>query len=160
MINRMTCLAVVLLSGASYCIAGEPAKIVLLAGKKSHGPVGNGIHDYGWSVKLLRAMLEASNLKDKVVVEHHLNGWPTSTKSIDDAATIVVISDGRDGDKYSEALHLESPQRVRYVDGLMKRGCGFVAIHFSNFAPDAYSKHVLDWGGGHFDWEKNGKRDW
>lgn len=138
----------------------DKPKIVLLAGKKSHGPVGNGIHDYGWSVKLLRAMLEASNLKDRVVVEHHLDGWPASTKSIDEAATIVVISDGRDGDKYSEALHLESPQRVRYVDGLMKRGCGFVAIHFSNFAPDEYSKHVLDWCGGQFAWEKNGKRDW
>ncbi|MFG0240079.1 MAG: hypothetical protein ACF8CY_03335, partial [Gimesia chilikensis] len=26
-------------------------KVVLIAGPKSHGPVGNGIHDYPWSVK-------------------------------------------------------------------------------------------------------------
>jgi type 1 glutamine amidotransferase len=156
----MNLFAAILCLSASIASAADKPKIVLLAGKKSHGPVGNGIHDYGWSVKLLHAALEASNIKDKVVVEHHEGGWPNSSKAIDGAATIVVISDGRDGDLYSEAIHLESPQRVRYVDELMKKGCGFVAIHFSNFAAEAQSKQVLDWSGGHFSWEKNGKRDW
>ena len=50
---------------STWAQADKPrAKIVLIAGKKSHGPVGNGIHDYGWSVRLLKVMLdkEASDL--------------------------------------------------------------------------------------------------
>ena len=34
------------------------AKIVLIAGKKSHGPEGNGMHDYNWSARLLKTALE------------------------------------------------------------------------------------------------------
>ena len=33
-------------------------QIVLIAGKKSHGPEGNGIHDYAWSVRLLKVLLD------------------------------------------------------------------------------------------------------
>src|SRR3954468_24158297 len=88
--------------------AAEPKKVVLIAGKKSHGPEGNGIHDYNWSAKFLKVALDRSNAKDGVKVEIHLNGGPTGDKALDGAATIVVISDGRDGDKFSEALHLES----------------------------------------------------
>src|SRR6478752_2768661 len=82
-----------------------PAKIVLIAGKKSHGPEGNGVHDYNWSARLLKTALEGSNIKDRIRVEVHLNGWPKDEKTLEDAATIMIISDGRDGDKYSEALH-------------------------------------------------------
>src|SRR3982751_5778954 len=96
-----------------------PKKIVLIAGKKSHGPEGNGLHDYNWSARLLKTALDGSNIKDQIRVEVHLNGWPKDEKSLDDAATIMIISDGRDGDKYSDALHLESPERVAKVERLM-----------------------------------------
>lgn len=140
--------------------ASKPKKIVLIAGVKSHGPEGNGMHDYNWSVRLLHAMLESSEVKDRIRVEHHLNGWPKDPKALEDADTIVVISDGRDGDKYSEALHLQSKERVAEVDRLMKRGCGMVLIHFSNFAPEQYADDVLRWVGGYFKWETDGKRQW
>ncbi|MFM7148626.1 MAG: hypothetical protein ACKO23_02170, partial [Gemmataceae bacterium] len=129
------CLASLLFSGlADAAETPAPRKIVLIAGKKSHGPVGNGIHDYGWSVKLLRAMLENSNIRDKVRVEHYLDGWPANPATLEDAAAILIVSDGRDGNLYEEAPHLASPERVRYVDGLMKKGCGFLTFHFSTFA--------------------------
>ncbi|HEX8914503.1 MAG TPA: ThuA domain-containing protein [Humisphaera sp.] len=137
-----------------------PKKVVLIAGLKSHGPEGNGVHDYNWSVRLLRAMLERGNVKDAVRVEHHLNGWPADPKAVEDADCVVVISDGRDGDKYAEAQHLATPERVALMDKLAKRGCGLVVIHFSTFAPDAYGEKVLDWVGGYFDWETDGKRQW
>ena len=57
-------------------------KIVLIAGPKSHGPVGNGIHDYPWSVKLLKVMLDNSNIRDKVQVEYHLEGWPENPETL------------------------------------------------------------------------------
>jgi len=150
-------------------IAAEPTqtreesprkKIVLLAGKKSHGPVGNGIHDYGWSVQLLKVMLDSSNVKDRVKVEIHLDGWPRDPKTLEDADTIMVISDGRDGDRYEESPFLASEERVRFMQQQMKRGCGFLTFHFSTFAPEKYGRQVLDWSGGYFQWETDGKRQW
>src|SRR5688572_10152860 len=140
--------------------ATRPAKVVLIAGVKSHGPEGNGLHDYPWSVRLLRAMFEASNVKDRVSVEYHLNGWPKNDATLDDAATIVIISDGRDGHLYTEAEHLASKERVERVQKLMDRGCGLVTIHFSTFAPDEHGERMLEWTGGYFDWEENGQRKW
>ena len=66
-----------------------PKKIVLIAGKKSHGPEGNGIHDYPWSVKLLKVLLDNSNVKDRVRVEFHLEpvsrgnhiGWQSRNRT-------------------------------------------------------------------------------
>jgi len=76
--------ALLLLTGAIFCAASVSAadavprkqKIVLIAGVKSHGPEGNGMHDYPWSVRLIKAMLDRSNVADKIAVEYHLNGWP------------------------------------------------------------------------------------
>jgi type 1 glutamine amidotransferase len=152
------------LSTAVCCLAQSPApakkKIVLVAGKKSHGPVGNGQHDYGWSVLLLRALLESSNVRDLVRVEHHLDGWPKDEKAVEDADTIMVVSDGRDGNAFAEALHLENDARVALIDRLTARGCGLVTFHFSTFAPEKYGPRVLEWNGGYFQWETDGKRKW
>jgi type 1 glutamine amidotransferase len=140
--------------------APKPKKIVLIAGKKSHGPVGNGMHDYGWSVQLLKVMLDNSNVKDRVQVEIHLEGWPKDPRTLEDADTIMIISDGRDGDQFEEAPHLASAERVRFIGKQMQRGCGFLTFHFSTFAPEKYRDQVLDWCGGYFQWETDGKRQW
>lgn len=137
-----------------------PRKIVLIAGKKSHGPEGNGIHDYPWSVKLLKVMFDNSNVADRVRVEYHLDGWPEVPRTLDDADTIVVISDGRDGDKYAEAPHFQTDDHAALIQRQIDRGCGFVTFHFSTFAPDKYANQILDWTGGYFDWEENGQRQW
>src|SRR5689334_16499691 len=105
-------IALVALACFTPAPAAEPKKVVLIAGKKSHGPEGNGVHDYNWSAKFLKVALDRSNVKDALKVDIHLNGWPADDKALDGAATIMVISDGRDGDKFSEALHLESKERV------------------------------------------------
>lgn len=138
----------------------KPRKIVLIAGPKSHGPVGNGIHDYPWSVKLIKVMLDNSNVKDHVRVEYHLNGWPKNPDTLNDAHTIMVVSDGRDGDKYDEAPHFINEKHLKNIQRQIERGCGFLTFHFSTFAPDKYSKQILDWSGGYFDWEENGQRKW
>jgi len=135
-------------------------RIALIAGKKSHGPEGNRIHDYPWSVRLLKVMLDHSNIKDRVQVSWYRYGWPKDQAALETAVTIVIISDGRDGDQYAEALHLESAERLAFVGRQMKRGCGLVLIHFSTFAPDQYASEALNWTGGYFDWETDGKRNW
>lgn len=140
--------------------SSEQRKIVLIAGPKSHGPVGNGIHDYPWSVKLLKVMLDNSNIKDNVRVEYHLEGWPENPETLNDADTIMVISDGRDGNKFVEAPHFVSEEHLKIIQRQIDRGCGFLTFHFSTFAPDKYSKQIMDWSGGYFDWEENGLRRW
>ncbi|HVJ86267.1 MAG TPA: ThuA domain-containing protein, partial [Caulifigura sp.] len=140
--------------------AADVKKIVIIAGEKSHGPEGNRIHDYAWTARLLKASLESSNVKDAVRVDYVRDGWPKDPAILADADSILVVSDGRDGDKYSEAPHLVSPERVAEVQKLVDRGCGFCVLHFSTFAPDKYAAKVLDWTGGFFDWEENGERKW
>src|SRR5262245_65804046 len=91
-------------------LQAAPKKIVLIAGKKSHGPEGNGIHDYGWSVRLLQAMLQRSNVAHLVRVEHHLGGWPRDPRTLNDADCLMIVSDGRDGTLYEEAPHLATAE--------------------------------------------------
>ena len=98
-----------------------PRKVVLIAGPKSHGPVGNGLHDYPWSVKLLKVMLDNSNIRDHVRVEYHLDGFPADPRTLDDADTIMVISDGRDGDKFVEAPHFQSEANLKAVQKQIDR---------------------------------------
>ena len=135
-------------------------KIVLIAGKKSHGPEGNRIHDYPWSIRLLKTLLETSSLRDRVAVDTFFDGWPTAPDALKDAATVMVISDGRDGDNGREAPHLATPQARAAIEEHVARGGGIIVFHFSTFAPDALSDQALDWYGGYFDWETKGERKW
>jgi type 1 glutamine amidotransferase len=137
-----------------------PRKIVLIAGKKSHGPEGNRIHDYPWSVKLLKVLFDQSNVRQKVRVETHFDGWPKHERTLDDADTVVVISDGRDGDKFEEAPHFSSDARTAAIERQIRRGCGFVTFHFSTFASEANRSQILNWNGGYFQWETDGQRRW
>ncbi|QDU59850.1 Trehalose utilization [Planctomycetes bacterium Pan216] len=141
--------------------ATDRKKVVIIAGKKSHGPEGNGIHDYPWSARLLKVMLDRSTISDQVETEFHLHGWPKDPSTLEDADTIMVISDGRDGDKYEEAPFLRSAERMKFIKTQIDRGCGFLTFHFSTFAPDSAADQVLDWTGGYFDWQgEDGKRQW
>ena len=154
---------VIVLIAVSSVIAQErpttqhPRKIVLIAGKKSHGP---GVHEYVKSVRLLKAMLDTSpNLKG-MVTEYHLNGWPDDPATLDTADTIMTISDGQDGDRFSPVPFM-TPDRMAIMQRQMDRGCGFITFHFSTFAPDRYGPRMLDWAGGYFDWQGDGgERNW
>ncbi len=144
---------------ASPSIAA-PKKIVIIAGKKSHGPEGNHIHDYPWSARLIKVMLDSSNVRDAVRVEFHQDGWPKDPSTLENADAIMVISDGRDGDKFEEAPHFASAEHLATIERQIQRGCGFLTFHFSTFAPNIYAKQILDWSGGYFQWETDGKKQW
>lgn len=134
-----------------------PRKIVLIAGKKSHGP---GAHDYERTMRLFKVMLDNSNVADRVQVEVHEQGWPADERTLDSADTIVFYSDGRDGDKYVDVPFVE-PSRRKLIQKQIDRGCGMLTMHFSTFVNDEQGKSVLDWVGGYFDWEDDaGKANW
>lgn len=134
--------------------------ILILAGKKSHGPAGNGIHDYPAQARLLQDCLQRGALAAELrVVRAEDDAWPEA--EVARADCLVVIGDGRDGDlPYAEAAHLASPARIAQVEAAVARGAGVVAIHFSTFAPEALLPQALAWQGAAFQWEQNGKRDW
>ena len=94
-----------IVSASPLRAASEDVKnIVLIAGLKSHGPEGNGIHDYAWSARLLKTALEHSNIREHVNVTVHFNGWPVDFRSLQDADTLMIISDGRDGETAAKLL--------------------------------------------------------
>ena len=127
----------------------EHTKIVLLAGKKSHGP---GDHEYIKTVRLIKVLLdEAPNLKN-LYTEIHYNGWPEDVTTLDDADLILTISDGRDGPLYSPVPFM-TEERMAVMRKQMDRGCGLALIHFSTFASDHFGGDILEWSGGYFDWQ-------
>lgn len=151
-----------LLHSAAFAAPGTggPKKLVLIAGTKSHGPEGNGIHDYPWSVRLLQVLFERSNVREQVRVETHFDGWPKNPGTLESADTVVLISDGRDGHIGEEAPHLATEERRALMERQIQRGCGLVTFHFSVFAPEAFRDQVLRWSGGYFQWETGGTRKW
>jgi len=77
------------------CLVGaaqaKTRKIVLIAGKKSHGP---GEHEYLKSVRLLKVLLDRSPNVHGIKTEIYFDGWPQDVSALDSADSIVVISDG------------------------------------------------------------------
>ncbi len=134
--------------------------IVILVGTKSHGPAGNGIHDYPAQARLLHdCLLRSAVGKHLTVTRAEDDTWPSA--AIAGADAIVVIGDGRDGDlPYADAGHLASPARIAQVDAAVGRGTGIVAVHFSTFTPETDLPRTLAWQGACFHWQQDGKREW
>ena len=141
------------LSGIILEGAETPAKkkIVLMTGRKGHGKSGNGIHDIYWSSKLLKVMLDNSNIKDQVEVVLYLNRWPKDQTEIEDAATILTQSEVKQSKKRPARVpFLMSEERIAFTEKLMKRGCGFMIMHYTTFTHPDNAANVLKWGGGYY----------
>src|SRR5262249_53999730 len=128
----------------------RPRKIVLIAGEKDKGHP-KGTHEYELSVRLLGFCLKESGIKG-LRVESHFNGWPRDEQTLDDAATIVVISSGADRREQDHPLLVG--ERLAVLEKQMKRGCGLVTIHWTTFFPNEKAgEKMLDWVGGYFDYQ-------
>lgn len=133
-----------------------PKKIVFLAGEKSHGP---GDHEYEAGLRFFQRCLDASDLAPRLKTELHTDGWPGDPATLNDADSIVIFSDGSDHNL--DAHPLFRGDRLDTLRTQMARGCGFVVIHYSTFAPvgplgDAW----LEWMGGFFDYETGPDGGW
>jgi type 1 glutamine amidotransferase len=128
--------------------AAKDTKIVLLAGKKSHAP---GEHEHEKGMMLFMHCLDTSLNVRHIHVETHTGGWPVDEKTLDDADTIVIYSDG------AMKGHQHPLVRDNHMPALakqMKRGCGLVVIHFGLMLPaEIGSKTFLQWIGGFKDYE-------
>ena len=119
---------------------GKPL-VILIAGKPSHGP---GQHEHNAGVQLLAKCLAQG--ASQVVTKVHLNAeWP-SAEELAQADTVLIYSDGGGGHPVLAGDHLAS------LDKEMKRGCGFMTLHYAVEIPRGEGGNkFLDWQGGYFE---------
>ena len=129
--------------------AGRMRKIVLIAGSM----IGHDkqTHEYEKSVILLKTLLDtAPNLKN-VRTEACFHGWPEDERTLDDADTIVFVTDGSDRKEADHPLYVGD--RLKVIERQMHRGCGLMEFHWSTFAPSRAKDQINEWIGGYFDYE-------
>src|ERR1700757_3449217 len=90
--------------------ASPTRKLVMLAGKPSHGPLE---HEFNAGVLLLAKCLAAV---PGLQVEHYRNGWPDSEKAFEGASGIFVYADGGAGHPFIQQNHLS------IIGDFMRRG--------------------------------------
>jgi type 1 glutamine amidotransferase len=134
----------------AFCVAAEGAKksIVMIAGRPSHGP---GQHEHNAGVQLLAKCLGAG-AAEAVETKIHLNAeWPED-EELAGADTIVIYADGGGGHPALKENHLQQ------LAAQMKRGCGFVCLHYAVEVPkEKGGPEFRDWLGGYFEtnWSVN-----
>ncbi len=125
---------------------GADKKLVFIAGNPSHGP---GEHEHRAGCLLLQSCLDKTPGITTVVVS---NGWPKSLSVFDGAAAVVIYCDGGGGHPFAK------PDRLQFLDGLMKKGVGLGVLHFAcEVEKDNGGKEFLDWIGGYYEtfWSVN-----
>ena len=98
-------------------------KIVLLAGRPSHGPME---HEFNAGTLLLKKCLE--NVPE-LEVDFHKNGWPKSEKAFEGAGGIFLFADGGGGHPFIQS------GRLAMLADFMKRGVGLMCAHFAVEVP-------------------------
>ena len=130
--------------GASVFAADAKKNVLMIAGRPSHGP---GEHEHNAGIQLLAKCL-GQGAADRVDVKFHLNAeWP-SAEELAKADTVVIYSDGGGGHPAA------SPNHLAQLGKEMKRGCGFVCLHYAvEVEKEKGGPEFTDWLGGYF--EKN-----
>jgi type 1 glutamine amidotransferase len=134
------------LFGAALSCSAADKKVVFVAGRPSHGP---GEHEHRNGCLLLSSCLRNVPGMTSVV---YSNGWPQDPKAFDDAATIVIYSDGGGGHPALQGDHLKQ------LEPLMAKGVGLACIHYATEPTiEKGEKEFLQWIGGAFEinWSVN-----
>ena len=125
---------------ASVSGAKDSAKVVLVAGHRSHGW---GAHEFNAGCLLMQAHLKEA-LGKKVEVVVHRSGWPKDPDAFKGADTIVLFMDG--GGRHPINGRLE--QVKKEID----RGCGLMCMHYAVEVPAGRSgKALQSWIGGYYE---------
>jgi type 1 glutamine amidotransferase len=116
------------------------AKIVLIAGRPSHGA---GEHEFNAGTLLLEKCLRQNPGVEPVVIK---GGWPEDDKVFDGAAAIVLYMDGGNGHPILKGARLET------LGALMRQGVGMACLHYAVEVPkDNGGPQLLDWIGGFYE---------
>ncbi len=124
-------------------------KVVLIGGKKSHGP---GEHDFPNGIPLIAAWLKASPAFASTDVLAYTTGWPADLAALDGASAIVLYFDGV-GEK---PVPLLDPERIKHMQKLVDAGTGLITIHQASTVPPGNTTiPLVDWLGA----KRNGMYD-
>ncbi len=120
--------------------AKKGKKIVLVAGRPSHGP---GDHEFRAGCLLLQKCLNEIKGINAVV---HTNGWPSDPAAFDGAAAVLLFMDGGNGHPVIKDNHLQ------IMGDLMKKGVGLGCAHYAVEIPkDKGGPEFIDWIGGYYE---------
>ncbi|MBI2422448.1 MAG: ThuA domain-containing protein [Candidatus Hydrogenedentes bacterium] len=125
--------------------AAEKTKIVLVAGKASHG---RWQHEHKAGCLLLADRLNKNMPGVEAVVT--TEGWPKDDSIFDGAAAVIMYCDGGAG-------HMVNPH-AGFFQGLMDKGVGMACLHYAVEAPKGKEGgNFLNWLGGYFEphWSVN-----
>ncbi len=115
-------------------------KLVMLAGKPSHGPME---HEFNAGVLLLKKCLAAV---PGLEVVHYTNGWPDSEKAFEGASGIFLYADGGGGHPFIQQ------DRLTVIGDFLGRGVGLMCAHYAVEVPkDKGGKQFQDWIGGYYE---------
>lgn len=124
----------------------EGKRIVMIAGKPSHGP---GEHEFRAGLLLFQKCLAGF---PGIQVEVYSNGWPASSDVLKGAVAVVIYSDGGAGHPALRDDHLQQ------LGALMKQGVGLACLHYAvEPTKETGEREFLDWLGGCFEinWSVN-----
>jgi type 1 glutamine amidotransferase len=115
-------------------------KIVLIAGKPSHGP---GAHEFNAGCKLLAKCLDDQPGIQPVFVA---GGWPEDESVFQGARSVVFFMDG--GAKHP----MIQENRLETMKKLMDQGVGLVCLHYAvEFPKGKPGDQLLEWLGGYYE---------
>jgi type 1 glutamine amidotransferase len=114
-------------------------KIVLVAGRQSHGP---GEHEFFAGCSVLMKLLKETSGVFPVMAR---DGWPKNPKTFENAKSVVFFMDGGKNHPIIQQDHRAAVQK------LMDEGVGFVNLHYAVEYPKSQSDHILNWLGGYYE---------
>lgn len=120
--------------------AADPTKIVLIAGRPSHGP---GDHEFNAGCKLLAKCLAQVPGVEPVVVA---GGWPADESVFEGAKALIFFMDGGAGHPAIQGDHLAKLQK------LADKGVGLGFMHYAVEVPKGEpGDKFRDWIGGYYE---------
>ncbi len=130
----------------------EKAKVLFVAGKKSHG-FNNHEHNAG-SLLLAKALNESGLGIDAAVFYDKENpGWPADDSWLEDVDAVVIYCDG--GKKHLANSHIGA------IDALSDKGVGVGCLHYAVETIDGEPGDAfLRWLGGYFQLGKSVNPHW
>jgi hypothetical protein len=133
----------------THVMNGANKRIVLIAGKASHGP---GEHEFRAGSMLLQKALAGVN---GVTVEVYTNGWPTKTvdgqvvddsSALDNADAVLIYADGGGGHPAIQRDH------VKVIDALAAKGVGLGFAHYGVEVPAGATGEAMQrWNAGYYE---------
>ncbi len=116
------------LAGAATKAPSVSRKIILIGGKKSHGP---GLHDFPNGIPYLAALLRAAPALAGADVLTYTTGFPGDLAVLQDASTVVLYFDG----VQEKPEPLLASERIAALQRLMDAGVGLIALHQASTLP-------------------------